>query len=161
MTHLGLELFTPFEKPTYSTIHQIISFLEQENTSKNKEDICKALEYSIKERSSHGGFVLLLRKGLKINAVAILNQTGLEGVMPKYILSHFAVNMTSNNAVEIHDLLTKKILKLTNGEVACLESINSKGGNIGCQRVSMLSTVVPNNDSEKDCPPHLCQVEVI
>ncbi len=127
MEKLGLELFTPFDKPTYSTTCEIIRFLHSNSkgaSSKSKEDVRKSIEYAMKERPSLGGYITVIRNGSKMWGVSILNKTGLEGIMPDYILSHMAVEPTCTDKAHCEQLLMKKTLELCNGNVAFLVQAN-------------------------------------
>lgn len=128
MENLELELFTPFDKPTFSTANQIVGFIYEHTTEsarRNKDDIRKSMEYALKERMSLGGFVVIVRKDHQIVGVSVLNKTGLEGIMPDYILSHMAIDSESGLENIREQLLLKKTLELCNGNVAFLIEANN------------------------------------
>lgn len=128
MEKLALELFTPFDKPTYTATNQIIDFLSKHSSDvsrRNKEDIRKSLEYAIKERASHGGYITIIRDGYELVGVSILNKTGLEGILPDYILSHMAIDKKFGTGSDWEQLLLKKTLELCNGNVAFLVQANN------------------------------------
>lgn len=128
MDNLELELFTPFDKPTFSTTNQIVGFIYEhttENARRDKDNIKKSMEYALKERMSLGGFVVIVRKGYQIVGVSVLNKTGLDGIMPDYILSHLAINSEFGLESTTEQLLLKKTLELCNGNVAFLVQANN------------------------------------
>jgi len=128
MKNLELELFTPFDKPTYSTTSEMISFLynhSNEVVRRNKEDIRKSIEYALKERASLGGYIVVIRDECKLVGVSILNKTGLEGIMPDYILSHLAIDNKFGKGSSWEQILLKKTLELCNGNVAFLVEANN------------------------------------
>lgn len=128
MENLGLELFTPFDKPTYTETNEIIDFLHVntiDTTRRNKDDIRKSLEYALKERTSHGGYITVIRNARDLVGVSILNKTGLEGIMPDYILSHMAIHSKFGSGSKWEQMLLKKTLELCNGNVAFLIQANN------------------------------------
>ena len=128
MKNLELELFTPFDKPTYSTTTQMIGFLHNhsnEVSRRNKEDIRKSIEYALKERASLGGYIVVIKNDNKLVGVSILNKTGLEGIMPDYILSHMAIDNKFGKGSSWEQILLKKTLELCNGNVAFLVQANN------------------------------------
>lgn len=128
MKNLDLELFTPFDKPTYSTTNNMIGFLNTHSTEsarRNKEDIRKSIEYALKERASLGGYIVVIRNNNEMVGVSILNKTGLEGIMPDYILSHLAIDSKFGKGSTWEQILLKKTLELCNGNVAFLVQANN------------------------------------
>lgn len=155
MKNLQLELYTPFDKPTYSVFYEIIAFLRKQ-TSSEKEHIQKAIEYAVKDRPSYGGFILRIKIAEKTVAVAILNQTGLAGIMPNYLVSYLEVQSQLENYAEVHQLLLKKSIELTNGELGLLTT--KKQDNlpfIQFQKVQELPSIDSSNDNENNSSSNL------
>jgi len=128
MENLGLELFTPFDKPTYAETHDIVDFLHKntlDSKRRDKTDIRKSIDYALKERTSHGGYITIIRSGRQIAGVSILNKTGLEGILPDYIMSYLAVDRQFGTGSRWEQMLLKKTLELCNGNVAFLVQANN------------------------------------
>lgn len=57
-----------------------------------KTHIQKAIEYSLKEFTSFGGFIILLKENDKIIAATVVNSTGMGGYIPENILVYIATD---------------------------------------------------------------------
>ncbi len=83
-----------------------------------KQDIEKAIDYSLKEIPSFGGFVL---EGYDDNenivGAVVINKTGMNGYIPENILVYIAVD-NSLRGKGYGKSLMKKAIELTEGDVA-------------------------------------------
>jgi ribosomal-protein-alanine N-acetyltransferase len=57
-----------------------------------KEDITKAVNYTLKKTNSFGGFVISLTEGDKIIGAVVVNRTGMDGYIPENILVYIAIS---------------------------------------------------------------------
>lgn len=73
---------------------EIINFLHQHlgKYGDDKADIRKAINYSMKEFVSFGGFTTAIFEGEKILGVAVVNATGMSGYIPENILVYIATH---------------------------------------------------------------------
>lgn len=58
----------------------------------DKSDIRKAINYSLKETVSFGGFTAIIADGEKILGAAVVNATGMGGYIPENILVYIATH---------------------------------------------------------------------
>jgi len=101
-------LFDPLNKPTDAEKSEIVNFLFEnlEEYGDPKKDIEKAINYSLKEFTSFGGFILCLYAGSQIKGAVVINHTGMGGYIPENILVYVAVNKHHRG-----EGLGKKIMK--------------------------------------------------
>jgi ribosomal protein S18 acetylase RimI-like enzyme len=82
-----------------------------------KEDILKAIHFSIKEFSSFGGFTMLLIEDEIIKAVVVVNQTGMGGYIPENVLVYIATHKNYRGK-GLGKKLMKKAIQYTKGDIA-------------------------------------------
>lgn len=58
----------------------------------DKSDIRKAINYSLKETISFGGFTTVIEDGNKILGAAVVNATGMSGYIPENIIVYIATH---------------------------------------------------------------------
>lgn len=58
----------------------------------NKEDIAKAIDYSLNKGITPGGFVVVGRENGEIVGAVVVNHTGMEGYIPENILVYIATH---------------------------------------------------------------------
>lgn len=87
-------IYDAVNKPTELQKKEVVDFLYQhlENYGDPKKDIKKAIDFSVKEFVSFGGFTMLLRKGKEIRAAVVVNRTGMSGYIPENILVYIATH---------------------------------------------------------------------
>lgn len=87
-------IFNAVNKPKELEKKELVSFLYEnlQEYGDPKPDILKAINYSIKEFSSFGGFTMLLKEDNKIKGVVVVNQTGMGGYIPENILVYIATH---------------------------------------------------------------------
>jgi len=88
------KVFDAVNKPDNLEKANIIDFLFEhlEEFGDPKKDIQKAIDYSLKEFSSFGGFTMLIMEDNVIVGVTIINQTGMGGYIPENILVYIATH---------------------------------------------------------------------
>lgn len=86
-------VYTATNRPTEMEKLEIVRFLYNliENDSHSKECIRRALDYSIKDFFSFGGFTIVNKINNLIIGVAIINQTGMKGYVAENILVYFGI----------------------------------------------------------------------
>ena len=91
---MDIEIYTPFKKLTFTEKDALVSFLHKHlgEYGDKPEDIGKAIDFAMKERSSHGGFIVIGKEDGKIIGAVVMNKTGMEGYIPENILVYIAVH---------------------------------------------------------------------
>lgn len=81
-------------KPSPKEKEEIIDFLytNLQEYGDEKKQIQKAINYSLQEFTSFGGFVMLLLDNEKIVGATVVNQTGMGGYIPENILVYIATH---------------------------------------------------------------------
>ncbi len=116
---LTIQIFNAQDKPKTNEKNQIIDFL-YENLEKyrdSKTDIEKAINYSIKETPSFGGFILVSYYQSAISGVVVINQTGMQGYIPENILVYIATRKELRGR-GIGKKLIQKTMSLAKGNIA-------------------------------------------
>ncbi len=114
-----LKVFNSFTLPTSQEKQELIDFLftHLEQYGDPKEDIEKAIDFSLKETASFGGFVLIAKEDSKTVGAVVVNQTGMEGYIPENILVYIATHKDYRGQ-GIGKKLMNKTLELAKGDVA-------------------------------------------
>lgn len=91
---MKISTYTSFSKPPYLEREKISNFLYKhlDQYGDPKEDINKCIDYAMKERPSHGGFIVTATEDNEIVGAVIVNHTGMEGYIPENILVYIAVD---------------------------------------------------------------------
>lgn len=92
---IRITTFTAENRPTAAEKNTIIDFLytHLENFGDPKQDIEKAINYSLKDGfNSDGGFVLGLYDKNKIVGAVVVNETGMKDYIPENILVYIATH---------------------------------------------------------------------
>ncbi|WP_372744480.1 GNAT family N-acetyltransferase [Lutibacter sp.] len=113
-------IFHPNNKPNSSEKMEIVEFLfsnlEQYGDPKNQ--IEKAIDYSLKNFTSFGGFTIVIKNEDNIiKGAAVINQTGMGGYIPENILVYIAVNKKFRGEGLGKKLMTK-IIEHSKGDIA-------------------------------------------
>lgn len=114
-----LKVFNSFTLPTSQEKQDLIDFLftHLEQYGDPKEDIEKAIDFSLKETASFGGFVLIAKEDSQTVGAVVVNQTGMEGYIPENILVYIATHKDFRGQ-GIGKKLMNKTLELAKGDVA-------------------------------------------
>lgn len=113
-------VFDAVNKPTNSEKNQVVSFLHQhlQEYGDPKADILKAINYSIKETSSFGGFTMVLYDEKNtILAATVVNQTGMGGYIPENILVYIATH-SDYRGKGLGKTLMNKAITYSKGDIA-------------------------------------------
>ncbi len=91
---IEIRTFTEKQKPTLEEKKQVVDFLYHhlENFGDPKNDIEKAVDYSLKEYLSFGGFVLAAYENKDVVGAVVVNQTGMKDYIPENILVYIATH---------------------------------------------------------------------
>ena len=113
------KVFNAVNKPTVKEKSDIVNFLSEnlDQYGDPKKDILKAIDYSLKEIASFGGFVMSLSDNSKIKAATVINQTGMGGYIPENILVYIAVHK-DHRGEGLGKQLMSKAIKHSKGDIA-------------------------------------------
>lgn len=113
------KLYNSFPRISYQKKITLINFIHdyQEGTTLNIPTITHLMDYALKEISSFGGFVVTEEKETKLLGIMIVNNTGMEGYMPKNLIVASAFLPTSGKEGSKKRIL-QKIMHTTRGEAA-------------------------------------------
>ena len=112
-------ILDPINKPSELEKNEVIDFLfdNLEQYGDPREDIKKAIDYSLKDIESFGGFTLVLKDENKIKGAAVLNHTGMGGYIPENILVYIATHK-DHRGEGLGKSLMKKVIESTQGDLA-------------------------------------------
>lgn len=112
-------IFNAFKKPGYDEKKGIINFLYKHlgEYGDPKAEIERAIDYSIKEYSSFGGFTLVNKIEGEIVGAVVMNRTGMKKYIPENILVYIATH-EEYRGNGIGKMLLDKALELAGGDVA-------------------------------------------
>lgn len=112
-------IFDTAKKPSVLEKNEVIEFLHDnlQQYGDHPKDIRKAIDYSIKEFSSFGGFTMLIKEDKKIKGAVVINQTGMEGYIPENILVYIATHK-DHRGEGLGKKLMQKTIEHTNGDIA-------------------------------------------
>lgn len=88
------KVFDEVKKPTNIEKTEIITFLFEnlQEFGDPKKDIQKAIDYSVREFVSFGGFTMLIMEDNVIIGATVINKTGMGGYIPENILVYIATH---------------------------------------------------------------------
>jgi ribosomal-protein-alanine N-acetyltransferase len=112
-------IFDTVNKPTKSEKIELINFLFEhlQEYGDSKNDIQKAINYSLKEFTSFGGFVMMITENNKIIGVTVINKTGMGGYIPDNILVYIATHKDYRGK-GIGKKLMQKAINHAKGDIA-------------------------------------------
>ena len=104
-------IFDEQNKPDKQEKKELVDFLHDqlEQYGDPKNQIERAIDYSLKEFDSFGGFVMLLKQQEQIRAAVVINRTGMDGYIPENILVYIAVDRNSRGEGLGRRLMTQAI----------------------------------------------------
>ncbi len=113
------KLFNENQKPSKEEKEELINFLHQhlEQFGDAWNDIEKAVNYSLKEYPSFGGFVLQGFWEGSTACVVVVNRTGMEGYIPENILVYIATDRALRGK-GIGKHMMQEAMKVAEGNVA-------------------------------------------
>ncbi|MBI2280412.1 MAG: GNAT family N-acetyltransferase [Bacteroidetes bacterium] len=105
------KIFDAVNKPSEFEKKELIKFLFEHlgQYGDSKLDIQKAIDYSIKETSSFGGFTMIIQDDVNIKGIVVINQTGMGGYIPENILVYIATHKNHRGEGLGKDLMAKAI----------------------------------------------------
>lgn len=112
-------LYHATNRPSEIEKHKIVDFLSKnlEGVEPNKDHIRKAIDYSMKEQLSFGGFILVHKSHGEIVGAAIVNHTGMGGYMAENVLVYIAVCDKFRNQGVAKNMIGQ-VLRHAKGDVA-------------------------------------------
>ena len=114
-----IRIFDTINKPTTLEKKEIVNFLftHLQEYGDPKKDIEKAINYSIKEFVSFGGFTMVLIEDNQIVGVTVINQTGMGGYIPENILVYIATH-NEHRGKGFGKTLMQKAISMVKGDIA-------------------------------------------
>lgn len=113
------QVFNAVQKPDINEKNEIVDFLfnHLDQFGDKKEDIMKAIDFSVKDSASFGGFTLMAREGENVVGAVVVNQTGMQGYIPENILVYIAVHRDLRGQ-GIGKILMTEAINLAKGDIA-------------------------------------------
>ena len=113
------KIYSPAEKLTLKQSDDVATFLHThlDEFGDKKKDILSAIDYSMQQTATPGGFVLVCKEDKKIRGAVVVNRTGMSGYIPENILVYIAVH-NSCRGKGVGKKLMKMALKFSNGDMA-------------------------------------------
>ena len=112
-------IFNTQNKPTGSEKSEVIDFLFEnlQQYGDPKNQIERAIDYSLQEFTSFGGFTMVLKEDGEIRAAVVINRTGMDGYIPENILVYIATDK-NHRGKGIGKELIKRTIEETDGDIA-------------------------------------------
>ncbi|GET22922.1 GNAT family N-acetyltransferase [Prolixibacter denitrificans] len=116
---IDTEIFNSDHKPSPKQKEAIIDFLftHLEKYGDPKPDIQKALDYSMNEGESFGGFTIVSSNKDQITGVVLVNRTGMKDYIPENILVYIATH-NEMRGQGIGKALMQKAIDEAEGDIA-------------------------------------------
>lgn len=113
------QVYNAVQKPDINKKNEIVDFLSDhlDEFGDKKVDILKAIDYSVKDSASFGGFTLVGWKDDKIVGAVVVNQTGMEGYIPENILVYIATHRDYRGQ-GLGKAMMKEVIELAKGSIA-------------------------------------------
>jgi len=114
-----IKKFDPLNKPDLNEKKKIVSFLHKhlDQYGDAEEDIMKAVDYSLKEISSFGGFTLVSYENDDVKGAVVINRTGMSGYIPDNILVYIATHKDTRGK-GLGKKLMHETIKMAEGDIA-------------------------------------------
>lgn len=113
------KIFDTINKPSQPEKTDLINFLFDNlgEYGDPKQDIQKAIDFSIKEIGSFGGFTLRISENEITKGVVVINQTGMSGYIPENILVYIAIHK-NHRGEGLGRQLMQKAIDRSKGDIA-------------------------------------------
>lgn len=113
------KIFDALNKPTELEKRKMVDFLSKhlEKYGDDSDHIRRAIDYSVKENVSFGGFIIALKNEVDYLGVAVVNRTGMEGYIPENILVYIATHK-DHRGKGLGSELMKEAINFTKGDIA-------------------------------------------
>ncbi len=111
--------YTPQQKPDITDKKAITDFLFEhlDQFGDKWEDIHKAIDFSVKDIESFGGFTLKLENEQEIIGAVVVNETGMSGYIPENILVYIAIHR-DHRGKGVGKRLMKEAIEQCKGNIA-------------------------------------------
>ena len=112
-------IFNTQNKPTEREKNEVVDFLfdNLQQYGDPKDQIKRAIDYSLQEFASFGGFTMILKEKDEIRAAVIINRTGMDGYIPENILVYIATDK-NHRGKGIGKMLIELTIEKTDGDIA-------------------------------------------
>lgn len=127
---LETKIFNAFNRPSQLEKIEIVNFLHEHLQEYGDiiKDIERAINYSIKEFVSFGGFTMVLTENNEIVGATVVNETGMGGYIPENILVYIATHK-EHRGKGLGKTLMQKAVDYSKGDIALhVESNNPAKG---------------------------------
>lgn len=113
------KIFNEQNKPSESEKSEVVDFLfdNLQEYGDPKHQIERAIDYSIKEFTSFGGFTMVLIEEEEIRAAVVVNKTGMDGYIPENILVYIATDK-NHRGKGIGKKLLESTIENAEGDIA-------------------------------------------
>ena len=113
------KIFNEQNKPSESEKSEVVDFLfdNLQEYGDPKHQIERAIDYSIKEFTSFGGFTMVLIEEEEIRAAVVVNKTGMDGYIPENILVYTATDK-NHRGKGIGKKLLQSTIENAEGDIA-------------------------------------------
>ena len=113
------KVFNTTNKPDLKEKENVINFLfdNLQEYGDPRSDIEKAINYSLKETTSFGGFIIVSYFETYISGVVVVNQTGMKDYIPENILVYIATHKNLRGK-GIGKMLMQKTIDVAEGSIA-------------------------------------------
>lgn len=113
------KVFNAVNRPSQLEKEQIVNFLYRhlEQYGDPKKDIRRAIEFSVKEFTSFGGFTLVAVDDSQITGAVVVNRTGMGGYIPENILVYIATHK-DHRGEGLGKKLMEKTIAHAKGDIA-------------------------------------------
>ena len=137
---MNTKIFDSQNKPSEIEKEVIVDFLytHLEEYGDPKKDIKKAIEYSVKDFISFGGFTMLITENKKIIGATVVNKTGMQGYIPENILVYLATHKDYRGQ-GLGKKLIQKVIDYSSGDI----SLHVEAGNPAKQLYEKLGFTNP------------------
>jgi ribosomal-protein-alanine N-acetyltransferase len=112
-------VFNALNKPSVLEKEELVNFLSKhlQEYGDDPADIRQAIDYSIKEVVSFGGFTVAIKEKDQILACAVINHTGMKGYIPENILVYIATH-NEHRRKGLGKAIMEEVLAHTSGDIA-------------------------------------------
>lgn len=116
---MEIKTYTPAQQPDSKEFEAINEFLFKhlEQYGDAKEDIAKAMRYSLGEGGKAGGYLLSSSDNGELTGAVVVNNTGMNGYIPDHILVYIATH-NQHRGKGIGKQLMKKAINVAEGDIA-------------------------------------------
>lgn len=130
-----IKIFDAGNRLSKTEKREVVDFLHEnlEQYGDSKADITKAIDYSLQEYDSDGGFTMVIQDDEKIRGAVVINRTGMSGYIPENILVYIATDKNCRG-----EGLGKKLLRdaidHTQGDIALHVDADNEGARMLYQK---------------------------